>query len=113
MAEKTVILINRYGMGDAEPELQIKLITVYLQMLVDGDWKPAALCFYGSGVKLATAASPVLSQLTALEQQGVTLILCSTCAGYYGIRDDIRVGIVGGMHDIMEAQERADKVITL
>jgi hypothetical protein len=41
------------------------------------------------------------------------LIVCSTCLNYFGLSQAIEVGIVGGMPDIIEAQIRAAKVITL
>jgi hypothetical protein len=43
----------------------------------------------------------------------VRLIVCSTCLNYFGLTDKVKVGIVGGMADILEAQVRAEKVITL
>ena len=57
--------------------------------------------------------SPVLETLLSLEKKGVRLVLCSTCLNYYNLTDKVRVGIVGGMGDILEAQQRASKVITL
>jgi hypothetical protein len=41
------------------------------------------------------------------------LILCSTCLNYYYLADQVQVGIVGGMPDILEAQQRASKAISL
>jgi hypothetical protein len=32
---------------------------------------------------------------------------------HFGLAEEVRVGIVGGMHDIFEVQRRAQKVITL
>ncbi len=109
----TVIIINRNGMGDAEPELQQKLITTYLMLLNENNLLPAAICFYAEGVRLAVKSSPVLDSLAALEAKGVRLILCSTCLNYYNLAGSVQVGIVGGMPDIIEAQQRAGKVITL
>jgi hypothetical protein len=43
----------------------------------------------------------------------VHLVICSTCLNYYSLADHVQVGVVGGMTDILEAQWRADKVITL
>ncbi len=41
-------------------------------------------------------------------QRGATdPVLCSTCLGYFNLTDQVRVGIVGGMIDILEAQRRA------
>ena len=51
--------------------------------------------------------------LQSLEAKGVRLVLCNTCLNYYNLTDRVRVGIVGGMTDILEAQRRASKVITL
>jgi hypothetical protein len=109
----TVLLITRNGMGDAEPELQHKLISTYLQLLNDEDIRPAAICFYTNGVRLAVEGSPVIDSLKSLEAKGVRLVLCSTCLNYYNLNDKVRVGIVGGMGDILEAQRRAGKVISL
>lgn len=111
--EDTVILITRNGMGDAEPELQRKLIKTYLSLLVSSDMRPGAICFYTDGVKLAVEGSNVLDELGALEAAGVRLVLCRTCLEYFGLLERVQVGIVGGMTDIVEAQMRADKVIAI
>ncbi len=110
---ETVLLITRNGMGDAEPALQLKLLTTYFKLLDENNILPAAICFYTNGVRLVVEGSPVLDLLKSLETKGVRLILCSTCLNYYNLADQVRVGIVGGMPDIIEAQRRAGKVITL
>lgn len=110
---ETVLLITHNGMGDAEPALQQKLITTYFKLLDENNILPAAICFYANGVHLAVDGSPVIDSLKSLESRGVRLILCSTCLGYYNLTDRVQVGIVGGMTDIIEAQRRAEKVISL
>jgi intracellular sulfur oxidation DsrE/DsrF family protein len=112
-ASGTVILVTRNGMGEAEPPLQQKLITTYFKLLDENNILPAAICFYANGVRLVVDGSPVIDSLKSLEAKGVRLILCSTCLSYYNLADQVQVGIVGGMTDILEAQRRADKVITL
>jgi intracellular sulfur oxidation DsrE/DsrF family protein len=109
----TVILMTANGMGQADPELQHTLNTKYFQILLDDSRLPAAICFYTEGVRLTCTGSPVLEQLRALQDRGVTLIVCSTCLHYFQLADQHRVGIVGSMADIIEAQWQADKVITL
>jgi intracellular sulfur oxidation DsrE/DsrF family protein len=111
--QDTVILINNDGMGKADLDLQHKLIAKYLELLVVNDELPAAICFYTEGVKLVVEGSPVIPQLKTLEKKGVHLILCSTCLEHFGLADKVQVGIVGGMGDIIEAQMKASKVITL
>jgi hypothetical protein len=109
----TIILITRNGMGEAEQLLQHKLMGTYLKLLDEHDILPGAICFYTEGVHLAVEGSPVLEILQSLENKGVRLILCSTCLNYFNLMDKVRVGIVGGMGDILEAQRLAYKVITL
>jgi intracellular sulfur oxidation DsrE/DsrF family protein len=109
----TVILINNNGMGKADLALQHKLIAKYFELLMHNTDLPAAICFYTEGVKLTVTDSPVLNQLKQLESKGVRLIICSTCLEYYNLNGQTQVGIVGGMGDIIEAQMKASKVITL
>lgn len=109
----TVIMLNNDGMGTGDRELRHRLIRTYLTLLQENNQLPAAICFYTDGVRLATAGSPVLDLLQFIESKGTRLILCSTCLNHLGLADQVQVGIVGGMGDILEAQMRADKVITL
>ncbi|MBN1287597.1 MAG: DsrE family protein [Anaerolineae bacterium] len=111
--KSTVILITHDGMGKADTDLQHKLVSKYLEMLVENDLLPGAICFYTEGVKLVCEGSPVLEQLRKLDAKNVPLIVCQTCLNHFGLTDKVQVGIVGGMGDIIEAQWRADKVITL
>ena len=109
----TVIQITRNGMGHADAALQRKLIQTYLRLLDESDTLPAVICFYTEGVHLVVEDSPVIPVLESLESKGVRLVICSTCLVYYDLMEKVQVDIVGGMTDIIEAQRRADKVITL
>jgi hypothetical protein len=109
----TIILITRNGMVEADQILQHRLIGTYFKLLDEHDILPGAICFYAEGVHLAVEGSPVLEILRSLENKGVHLILCSTCLNYYSLMEKVKVGIVGGMGDILEAQSRASKAITL
>lgn len=110
---ETVLFLTRYGMGDADPALQQKLVTTYFKLLDENNVLPAVICFYGNGVRLVTDGSPVIDILKSLENKGVRLVACSTCLNYYNLIDQVKVGLVGGMTDILEAQRRAGKVISL
>jgi len=109
----TVILVTHDGMGYADNVLQHKLIVAYFKLLKENNTPPAVICFYTDGVKLVVEGSPALEQLEKLEQKGSRLVICGTCLNHFGLADKVRVGIVGGMGDILEAQTRAGKVITL
>jgi intracellular sulfur oxidation DsrE/DsrF family protein len=109
----TVILINREGMGSADIALQLKLLDTYLHLLIENDTLPHVICFYTEGVKLVVEGSPLLERLMQIEQAGVHLVICSTCLEYFKLTGKVRVGIVGGMADILEAQTRATRVISI
>ncbi len=109
----TVLLLTREGMGHAEPALQHKVLRTFLTLLLEGDQLPRAICFYTEAVKLVTEGSPVLDLLQALEARRVPLIFCQTCLNHFQLADKLKVGLVGGMGDIIAAQAQAAKVITL
>lgn len=109
----TVVLVTNNGMGNADEKLQQLLFGKYIELLSQNGNLPAALCFYTDGVKLVCEGSPVLEGLRNLENKGVRLIVCSTCLNYFELATKVQVGIVGGMGDILEAQMKAEKVITI
>src|SRR5574339_964982 len=109
----TVILVTNHGMGNADEKLQNLLFSKYVDLLIQNENLPAAVCFYTEGVKTVCEGSPVLEQLRVLENKGVRLIICSTCLNYFELTGKVQVGIVGGMGDILEAQLKAEKVITI
>ncbi|MDM7913852.1 MAG: DsrE family protein [Candidatus Eisenbacteria bacterium] len=108
-----LLLLTRDGMGSGEPELQHKLIRTYLGLLEENGMLPGTIAFYTEGVRLVVEGSPVLDLLEKIERAGVHLVICKTCLDYYGLTEQVKVGVVGGMTDIIEAQWRAAKVITL
>ena len=111
--KNTVVLVTNNGMGKADETLQLILMTKYLELLLQNGNLPAAICFYTDGVKLVCEGSPVIEQLRALEAKGVRLIVCSTCLNYFELNEKVKAGIVGGMGDIIEAQVKAEKVISI
>jgi intracellular sulfur oxidation DsrE/DsrF family protein len=113
MPDNITILITNNGMGNGDPALQQKLLGKYLQILADDSKLPAVICFYTDGVRLTCDGSPVLDQLRALSLKGVQLVVCHTCLDQYKLLDQVKVGVIGSMADIIEAQWKADKVITL
>lgn len=109
-----VYLVTSNGMGSsAEQTLKHKLISTFLTLTIEQKPLPAAICFYTDGVRLACEGSPVLDQLKKLQDLGVRLILCQTCLHFFDLENHVKVGIVGGMGDIITCMTQADQVITL
>lgn len=110
--KRTTVSITRYGMGEGPEELRLVLVKNYLTLLAEGVL-PSFITLYADGVKLALKDSPVLEQLRLLEEKGVRILICKTCLNYFGKLDDVAVGTVATMVDIMDAQNYCDKLIAL
>jgi len=113
MESGTVFLFTRFGLGRALENLQLSLVKKFLSLLLESGQLPARILFYTDGVRLACAGSPVLDELTQLEKAGVELILCKTCLDTYQLTGQVKVGIVGGMGDIVDSLLQSGKVVSL
>jgi hypothetical protein len=113
-AKKTVFVFSSYGLGQTgDADLKIRLAKKFLALMAEADPLPALMCFYTDGVRLCVNGSPVLDELRALADKGVTLVLCFTCLETFGLLDQVAVGVVGGMGDIITAMTSADNTVAL
>jgi len=113
MRDQSVILFTRNGMGESQGDLPLRLAGKYLSLTLQSEVLPGKILFYTDGVRLACKGSPVLEQLTELEGKGVEMVLCQTCLDTFELSSQVKVGVVGGMGDILEALQKAEKVISL
>ena len=90
----TVIVLNHDQMGHGDAELGQKILGTFLRKLPSLR-EVSAIALYNSGVKLLTEGSPVLAELTMLEENGVDLHPCGTCVEHYGV--ELAVGEVSTM----------------
>lgn len=67
-----------------------------------------------SGVKLvAPGEEQVVESVKKLIEQGTEVLVCGTCLDYYGLKEQLSVGEVSNMYDILGRMREAAKVITL
>lgn len=110
---RITLVINKCGMGEAPDELSHVLLKNYLSLILLEKDLPSYICFYADGAKLTTDDSPVIDVLKELEDKGVNILICRTCLNFYGIINDVKVGTIATMEDIIGAQYNSDKVIVL
>ena len=48
-----------------------------------------------------------------LADGGVEILVCGTCLSFYGLTDQLQVGTVSNMYDIVTRMQRAAKVVSL
>ncbi|NMB53768.1 MAG: hypothetical protein GYA15_03625 [Leptolinea sp.] len=113
MSKSMVVLFTRNGMGEGPAELQQNLAEKYLTLTLESNDLPERIVFYTEGVNLVCEGSRVLPQLKEFESRGVDLLICKTCTDTFGVTDKVRVGIIGGMPDILETLQKAEKVVSL
>jgi selenium metabolism protein YedF len=112
-AQKIVVMIGSRTIGKGDDELGEKLMMSYIRTLKEmGDdlWR---LIFVNGGVYFATEGAELLPDLMALEEQGITILVCGTCLNHFDILGKKRVGQTTNMLDIITAMQLADKVISL
>lgn len=111
--DKNTIVINSRHFGQGDNELGEKLMGSFLRKLWSSDKQPNQILFYNSGVKLMAAGSLVLDALNGLSDKGVDLIACGTCVAHYDLKQDMVVGRVGDMNEIVNSMMTSTSVVTV
>ena len=108
-----IVLINSDRMGEGEEEIGYTMMKKFINGLVGLDEKPEKLVFYGLGVKLTAKGSPVMDALLSLENMGVEILSCATCVNYYNLADQIEVGRIGNMPELLKSLMEVNDTITI
>lgn len=108
------VFIGKDTVGIGERELGYNLLKMAIYTFAQSDDVPASVLFMNSGVRLpAGDEAQVIENLQILIDKGTNVLVCGTCLNYYHLTEQLKIGIVSNMYDIISAMQRADKVITL
>ena len=113
LKNSSLIFFNSNCIGKDHSELGEALLKTFLHTLSKSDNKPNKLVFMNSGVKMVTGDSGALESLRSLEKQGVEVLACGTCLDYFNLKNEVAVGRISNMYDILDFMPAADKVITI
>ncbi len=111
--QKIMVLIATDRLGIGDDDLGKKLIISFIKTIREmGDelWR---LVLVNNGVKLTIDGSPVLEDLIAYENDGLTILVCGTCLTHFGLLEAKKIGETTNMLDIVTAMQLADKVINI
>ncbi|TEU11359.1 MAG: sulfurtransferase-like selenium metabolism protein YedF [Anaerolineales bacterium] len=108
-----VLTVPSDVMGRGDEELGGVLVRAFFHTLGEVEPLPQTIIFFNSGVKLVVEGSPVVEDLQALEAQGMEILACGTCLGYYGLKEKVAVGEVSNMYTIAETMLGTGKVVSL
>ena len=107
------VFVGRDIIGDGDRELGGNLMRMFFYTLAQGEDKPGAVLFMNAGVKLPTLDEQIVDHLKALSDSGTEILVCGTCLNFYGLTDQLKVGAVSNMYDIVTRMQKAGKVISL
>ena len=107
------VFVGRDIIGDGDRELGTNLMRMFFYTLSQGEDKPGAVLFMNAGVKLPTLDEQIVEHLKALSAVGVEILVCGTCLNFYGLTDQLQVGTVSNMYDIVTRMQKAGKVVSL
>ena len=107
------VFVGRDIIGSGDRELGTNLIRMFFYTLTQSEDLPASICFMNAGAKLPAQDEQVVEHLKVLLDKGVEILVCGTCLNFYGIADQLKVGTVSNMYDIVSKMQEAGKVITV
>jgi tRNA 2-thiouridine synthesizing protein A len=108
-----VFFITSNQLGTGDKEFGEKLMIGFINNLGVAASRPHKIIFANSGVRLAVEGSEALATLQRLQQEGVEILSCGSCLEYYGLNDQLKVGIVTNSYEVVEALLSAEKVVKI
>lgn len=113
-ADDYAVFISKDSIGEGDLELGKALMKMALYTLSEAEQAPSALFFMNAGVKLLTGGDKqAVEHVQTLQGRGTEVMACGSCLDFYGLKEELLVGEVSNMYDILEGMRRSSMVITL
>jgi len=106
-----IIAFTSDKMGDGDEELGQLLMINFVKAIKELDVLPRNMVFYNKGVTLGSEDSPVIDHFKELEKMGVHFLFCETCAKYYLLEQNIKIGTLSNMFEITQVMSSAGNIV--
>lgn len=106
-----IIVFSSDKMGEGDEELGHLLVLNFIKAIKDLDKLPEKIVFYNNGVKLVSDGSPAAEHLKEIENMGVEILVCATCARKYNLEDKIRIGTLSNMYEIAQVMASTGHIV--
>ena len=106
-----VVVLSSDEMGQKDPVLGKLLMKSFVYALTEQRQLPETILLYNGGALLSCEGSDCLEDLRRLEEQGVKILTCGTCLNHYGKSEQLAVGSVTNMYEIVEVLTEAGRVV--
>lgn len=107
-----VILVSSTQLGRGDQVLGENILETFFTILKQREDLPEAVFCMNSGVFTMTDDSLISVHLKELEEKGVDILACKTCADHYEVSEKITVGKISGMADFIDLAAKYE-VITI
>ena len=107
------VVIGSNKMGEGDERLGKILVKSFIYSLTQLEKLPKVIVFFNSGAYLTCEGSESLDDIKLLADQGVEVYTCGTCLDFYGIKEDLRVGVVTNMYEIAKLMSQGTPLIRI
>ncbi|MBT2653839.1 DsrE family protein [Bacillus sp. ISL-18] len=97
-----VILVSSNQLGSGDQTLGGNILETFFTVLKQKEELPVAVFCMNSGVLTMTEDSFVSVHLQELEEKGVDILACKTCADHYEAAERLVVGKISSMADFVD-----------
>lgn len=110
--ERTYLILSD-ELGKGGSELGKTLMKGFLYTVTQAEPLPKKILLLNSAVTLSTTNEETVEHLKVLEKQGVEIFSCGTCLNFYNLADDLKVGLIGNMYDVVDGLNKSKNVVTI
>ncbi|MGJ7910311.1 DsrE family protein [Neobacillus sp. LXY-1] len=107
-----VILVSSHQLGRGDEALGESILETFFTILKQKEELPVAVFCMNSGVLTMTEESLVSVHLKEMEDKGVKILGCKTCADHFAVTEKLTVGKISGMDYFIELASKYE-VLTI
>ena len=104
-------IITSFEIGRGDDTLGSKLMSAFLFTLSEYELAPKAIFFLNGGVKHCLNSSDNLVILRKIADRGTEITACGTCLDFYGITNELAIGQIGNLYDLVHLNNSMNNII--
>ncbi len=102
--DEFIVVFSSDELGVGDEEFSKKLLEGFIYSLSEKDEVPTYVVLYNHGVRLSTINENTVADLKKLESKGATVLSCGLCLANYNLKEELKVGQVTNMDNIVDLQ---------
>lgn len=100
-SEEYIVVFDSNKLGEGDEEFSKKLIESFILALTEQDKYPEYVICYNKGVYLTSKRENTIEDFKKLEKAGVKILSCGLCLDNYDLKEDLKVGQITNMYEIV------------